>query len=167
MGIHELYKDGVTFQNFVNQDTDAYKEKTLQILEKIEFSKEQLNKINSIDKNINILICAEMWCPDCMINVPVIEKMKQLNKNISLSIVGKEGNEEFFKKYAPEENIKIPTFVIYDENFREMGSLVEHPKKIKEILSNSNQPNRIVAMRKYRKGEFAKETLDDILDIIL
>lgn len=167
MEINEVYKKGVTFDEFVNQDTDAYKEKTLQILEKIDFNEEQKKKIKLIDKKINVLICAEMWCPDCMINVPVIEKMKLLNDNINISIVGKEGNEEVFKKYAPEENIKIPTFVFHDENFEEMGSIVEYPKKIAQILSDGNQARRIVAMRKYRKGEYANETLNDILDILL
>jgi len=34
-------------------------------------------------------------------------------------------------------------------------------------MANGNQPNIIVAMRKYRKGEYAVETLKDILEIIL
>ena len=167
MDIRELFEKGVCFEEFVNQDTDAYKEKTLQILNDIKFKPEQIEKIKQINNKIYILTFAEMWCPDCMINVPVIEKMRQLNEKITISIVGKEGNEKFFKKYSPDENLKIPTFVVFDKNFKEIGSLVEHPKVVKDILSSSNQPNRIVAMRKYRKGEYANETLDDILQIIL
>lgn len=167
MGINDLFNKGVSFKEFVNQDADAYKEKTLQILGEIQFEAEQVNDIRQINDKVHILVCAEMWCPDCMINVPVIEKMRLLNSNINISIVGKEGNEEFFKKYAPEESVKIPTFVVFNKDFEEMGSLVEHPTIIKDILVSSNQPNRIVAMRKYRKGEYAKETLDDLLQIIL
>ncbi|MTI48417.1 thioredoxin family protein [Sporosalibacterium faouarense] len=167
MDINGLFKTGVSFDEFVNQDTDAYKEKTLQILDKIDFTEEEEEKIKSIDENINVLICAEMWCPDCMINVPVIEKMRLLNDFINISIVEKEGNEEFFKKYSPEENVKIPTFVFYDSEFNEIGSIVEHPRQVKQILSENNQPKRIVAMRKYRKGEYASYTLNDVLEIIL
>lgn len=167
MNIDDLYKKGVSFEEFVNRDSGTYREKTLEILEKINFSKEEQRKIESINKAIKVLICAEMWCPDCMINVPVIEKIRQISENISISIVGKEGNEQFFEEYAPEGNIRIPTFVFFDSDYNVLGSIIEHPKKIKEILSDNNQPKRIVAMRKYRKGEYARETLNDILEVIL
>ncbi len=167
MTIRDIMQTGVSFEEFVNQDTDAYKEKTLKILDTIKFTEEQLKRIRAINKKLYILICAEMWCPDCMINVPVVEKMRQLNKNISLSIVGKERTLDFFQKYALDEKVRIPTFVFLNEEFNEMGSIVEHPRIIREILASGNQPNRIVAMRKYRKGEYAQEILNDILEIIL
>ncbi|RKD33736.1 thioredoxin family protein [Thermohalobacter berrensis] len=162
-----LYDTGVSFDEFVNRDNDTYKEKTLEILNSINFTEEQIEKIKSIDKNIKVLICGEIWCPDCMINIPVVEKMRKYNDKIELSIVPRDGNEEYFIKYAPCEKVKIPTFVFYDEDFNELGSFVEHPKKIKDIVSNGNQANIIVAKRKYKKGEYAQETLRDILEILL
>lgn len=162
----ELFSSGMSFDEFVNTDTSTYKENTLQVYNSINFEDEYIEKIKSIDRTINILVCAEMWCPDCMINVPVLEKMKELNPNINISIVKKEGNENFFSKYAINGVIKIPTFVVFDENFNELGSFVEHPKKVTEVISKGNQPNIIVTMRKYRKGEYAQETLKDILELI-
>jgi len=164
---YELFQSGVSFNDFVNTDTGSYREKTLEIFDTMEIDDDLLNKIKSIDRKINVLICAEMWCPDCMINVPVVEKMRTYNDNINISIVEKGGNEDFFKKYSYSDSAKIPTFLFCDENFKELGSFVEHPKKIKDIMANGNQPNIIVAMRKYRKGEYAVETLKDILEIIL
>ncbi|WP_069651033.1 thioredoxin family protein [Caloranaerobacter ferrireducens] len=162
-----LYDKGVSFDEFVNKDKDTYREKTLEILNKIKLNDDLINKVKSIDKKIKVLVCAEIWCPDCMINVPVLEKIRQYNDNIDISIVEKDGNEDFFIKYSEEDRVKIPTFVFFDENFKELGSFVEHPKKIKDIISKGNQPNIIVAMRKYRKGEYAEETLKDILEILL
>lgn len=162
-----LYDKGVSFDEFVNKDKDTYREKTLEILNKIKLNDDLINKVKSIDKKIKVLVCAEIWCPDCMINVPVLEKIRQYNDNIDISIVEKDGNEDFFIKYSEEDRVKIPTFVFFDENFKELGSFVEHPKKIKGIISKGNQPNIIVAMRKYRKGEYANETLKDILEILL
>lgn len=162
----ELFSSGMTFDEFVNTDTSTYKENTLQVFNSINFEDEYVEKIKSIDRIINILVCAEMWCPDCMINVPVLEKMRELNSNINISIVKKEGNESFFSKYTHNRIVKIPTFVLYDESFKELGSFVEHPKKVTEVVSKGNQPNIIVTMRKYRKGEYAQETLKDILELI-
>lgn len=166
MDIYDLYNKGVSFEEFVNKDKDTYREKTLEILNKIKLNDDLINKVKSIDKKIKVLVCAEIWCPDCMINVPVLEKIRQYNDNIDISIVEKDGNEDFFIKYSEEDRVKIPTFVFFDENFQELGSFVEHPKKIKDIISKGNQPNIIVAMRKYRKGEYAEETLKDILEIL-
>ena len=166
MDIYELFKSGLSFDAFVSTDTGSYRDRTLEIFNQINFDEEYIHKIKNINRKINVIICAEMWCPDCMINVPVLEKMRKYNDNINISIVGKEGNEEYFKKYAHGESVKIQTFVFYDEDFNEIGSIIEHPKKIKDIIANGNQPNIIVAMRKYRKGEYAQETLKDILEIL-
>ncbi len=161
-----LFENGMSFEEFINLDHNSYREKILEIYNSININKELKNKIKNINRKINILICAEMWCPDCIINVPVIEKIRQLNKNIKISIVEKDGNEEFFKKYSYEESVKIPTFVFYDEEFDEIGSFIERPSYIKEVQNSNNQPLKIVTMRKYKKGEYVEETLKDIMNII-
>ena len=166
MKTNDLFNSGVSFTEFVNTDTGSYKEKTLEILDTIEFDEEYIKDIENINTNINILVFGEIWCPDCMINIPVIEKMKQYNGNIDVSIVSKEGNEDFLKKYFVKDHVKIPILIVCDEKFKELGIFTEHPKKIKEIIDQGNESKIIVAMRKYRKGEYAQETLKDILDII-
>ncbi|MTI66537.1 MAG: thioredoxin family protein [Firmicutes bacterium] len=166
MEVIDLYNSGISFDKFVDNDGDTYKDKTLEILNSIEFEDKLIKQIKEIDKKVNVLVCAEIWCPDCMINVPVIQKMKQLNKNIKLSIVEKDGNEAFFIEHSYGENVKIPTFIFYNEKFEKLGVFIEYPKKIKDIVANGNQPNIIVAKRKYRKGEYAQETLKDILQIL-
>lgn len=162
----KLFSTGISFEEFVNLDEDSYKEKTLSIFQTIKIDNELENRIKNVNKKINILICAEMWCPDCMINVPVVEKMRQINENINLSIVERENNEEYFSKYVSGENVKIPTFIFFDGDFNEIGSFVERPNYVKEIQSSDNQPLKIVTMRKYKKGEFTCETLKDILRIL-
>lgn len=166
MDSKKMFHSGISFQDFVNMDEDSYKEKTLEVYNSIDFSDEFVERIKSIDKNIKVLICAEIWCPDCMINVPVIEKMRSMNKKIEVSIVSREGNEEFFKKFSNDENVKIPTFIFYDEEFKLLGTFIERPRIVKEVYKTGNQTNIIVTMRKYRKGEYIDETLKDILDTL-
>ncbi|WDV45458.1 thioredoxin family protein [Clostridiaceae bacterium M8S5] len=164
MDIYNLYNSGMSFDDFVNQDTYVYKDKTLQIFDNISFEQHLVEQIKNLNSKIKILICAEIWCPDCMINVPVIEKMREINSNVQLSIVGREGNEEFF--IGDSTKVRIPTFIVYDEDFNELGRLIEHPKVIDDVIMSGNQPNIIVTKRKYRKGEYTQDTLVDILDII-
>lgn len=167
MDVYDIYNIGISFDDFVNNDEDTYRDKTLEIYNSLKFSNKLIEKIKSIDKNIKVLVCAEIWCPDCMINVPVLKKMQDYNKNIQISIVKKEGNENFFKYYSISDSIKIPTFIFYDDKFNKLGSFIEYPKKIKDVVSKGNQSRIIVTKRKYRKGEYAQETLKDILNIIL
>lgn len=166
MKVKELFGTGISFEEFLKLDSNAYKEKTIEVFNNINFEGDNINRIKNIDKSINVLICAEIWCPDCMINVPVVGKMRQINENIRISIVDKEGNEEFFKSFNTEGVLKIPTFVFFDENFNVLGSFIERPNVVKEVYNRGNQPEIIVTMRKYRKGEYTKETLKDILQIL-
>lgn len=164
MQISELFKEGISFDEFIKTEDESYKEKTLAVLDSIEFDQEYIERIENIDRDINILISGELWCADCLINIPVIEKMKRYNDRIHLSIVTKEAIIE--SKIKGDTHIKLPSFIVYDENFNELGIFIEHPKKIKEIIEGGNESNFLVQIRKYRKGEYTGETLKDILDII-
>lgn len=162
----ELFEKGISFDEFVNRDSNSYRDKTLEIFSGIKFEENNINRIKNIDKNINILICAEIWCPDCMINVPVVEKLRQINENIHISIVDKDGNEDFFRSFNNEDILKIPTFIFYDEYYNVLGDFIERPNFVKEVYNRGNQPEIIVTMRKYKKGEYTEETLRDILDAL-
>lgn len=164
MQISNLFENGMSFDEFIKTDEESYREKSLEVLESINFEEESIEKIKSIDEKINILICGEIWCADCMINIPVIEKMRTYNENINISIVSKDQIRESDIKI--ESHIKLPTFIVYDEDFNELGFFTEHPRKIKEIIESGNESNFLVTIRKYRKGEYTGETLKDILNII-
>lgn len=164
MNIYDLFNSGKSFDEFVNQDTSVYKDNTLQILDNIHFNPELIERVKNIDKPINILVCAEIWCPDCMINVPVVEKMRQYNENIKIAIVSREGNEIFIGK--ENKNVRIPTFIVMDDEYEELGRFIEYPKTVYNAIKSANQPNIIVTRRKYKKGEYTKDTLEDVLKII-
>lgn len=167
MKISDLYNKGISFQEFTNSDQIDHIEETFGILNNIAFGNQYIEKIRNIDKSIRILVCAEIWCSDCRVNVPVLEKMKQYNGNIQFSIVNKDGNEEFFEKYSPAEKVRIPTFIVCEDDFRVLGTFIERPAKVKELLSNEDEAVRKEKARNYRKGQYTEETLKDILELIL
>lgn len=166
MDIRKLYDSGIAFEEFISQDDGSYKEKILEIYNSIEVDSDLLNKINSIHKDINVLVFAEIWCPDCVINLPALKKICDINSSIKMKIVPREGNEEYLEDYKIDGKAKIPTFVFMDADFKVLGAFVEITEIIKEIVAKGNQVDIIVAKRKYRKGEFTNETIKDILEII-
>lgn len=165
MQMSELFENGMSFDEFLQtEDDESYREKGLEILESINFDEEYIKEINSINEEVNILIYGEIWCADCMINIPVVEKMKQYNNKVKMSIVNKEIKIENNVKL--EEHIRLPTFIVYDKDFNELGTFKEFPRKLKEIMESGNESNSLVNIRKYRKGDFTQETLKDILHLI-
>ncbi|PAB57511.1 thioredoxin family protein [Anaeromicrobium sediminis] len=166
MDMKQLFEKGVSFIEFVNQDKDTHKEKTLEIYNNAEIQDTIKDMIKSIDEKVNILVFAEIWCPDCMINVPALQKISDENSNFNLSIIPREGNESYLEEYKVGGKAKIPTFVFMDKDFNKMGAFVEKPLVVKNIEENGTQPEIIVTKRKYRKGEYVEETIKEIINII-
>ncbi|SHJ89453.1 thioredoxin family protein [Paramaledivibacter caminithermalis] len=166
MDIKKLYEKGITFEQFMSQDDGTYREKILEIYNNIEIDNTLLDKIKSIHKEINVLVFAEIWCPDCVINLPALRKICDINKAVNMKIVPREGNEQYLEEYKIDGKAKIPTFIFMDDDFKPIGTFIEIPRVIGEIVGKGNQVDIIVAKRKYRKGEFTKDTIKDILKII-
>ncbi|WP_432404892.1 thioredoxin family protein [Wukongibacter sp. M2B1] len=167
MDIKYLYDSGICFEEFMTQDDGAYIEKISNIYDTIELDDDLLAKIQSIDKEVRVLAFAEIWCPDCVINLPALKKICDLNNFIKMKIVSREGNEEYLNDHRIDGKPKIPTFLFLDEEFKEIGAFIEIPSIIKQVMSNGSQVDIIVTKRKYRKGELIEETIKDILKIII
>lgn len=167
MTFQELFLKGCTFEQFVNKDMDINRDRTLELYHQIELSEELIASIESIDIPIKILAFAEIWCPDCMINVPALQKIQDINHKLEIKLLPREGNEESLIAYKVGGKAKIPTFIVMDENFNELGVFIETPKVIKDIVARGNQVEVIVAKRKYRKGENVIDTIKEILEFIM
>jgi len=167
MIFQQLFELGMSFEVFAPNNKDANIEKLLEVYNGIELDEELINKIQSVDKPIYILAFVELWCPDCIINLPAIKKLNDTNSNITFRILPKEGNEKYMENYKIHGKPKIPTFIILNDKFEEVGSFIEHPKIVKDIVSKGNQVEVIVAKRKYHKGEYVKDTIKEVVNIIL
>lgn len=164
--MEELFRAGNTFYEFVNKDKDTHKEKTLENYRQIEVDEILENEIKAIDETIYILVFGEIWCPDCMINVPALQKMTDINEKIIIRIVSREGNEGHMANYSLNGKPRIPTFVVMNQQFEEKGTFVEQPQTIKDIVAKGNQAEIIVARRKYQKCEYINDTIKEVLGII-
>lgn len=167
MSLQQLFNKAVSFEDFAPNDQDANKERLLEIYNKIEIHEEVISKIQSINKKIHILAFAELWCPDCIINLPALKKINDINPNIIFRILPRDGYEEYMEKYKIGGKPKIPTYVILNDKFEEQGAFIENPKVVKDIVNKGNQVEIIVAKRKYKKGEYVNDTIEEIINIIL
>ncbi|AKL97096.1 thioredoxin TrxA [Clostridium aceticum] len=166
MIFREIFASAGSFQAFLKEDQDVHREKTLEIYKGILLQEELVEKIKLIDKTVYILAFAEIWCPDCVINVPALQKMSDNNENIKIGILPRKGNEVYMEKYKVGGKTKLPTFVILDDQYNEKGVFIETPKILRDAIAKGNEVEITIAKRKYKKGEYITNTIEEILDTI-
>ncbi|MEG2787260.1 MAG: thioredoxin family protein [Romboutsia sp.] len=166
MVLKELFESGYDFEQEFNQSDLAYQEKSNEYRANMEITEETINKVKSIEKKINILGFSELWCPDCQINLTVIDYLTKLNPNIKLRLQTREGNEEVIKAHSDDGKIKIPIFIYLDSNFEKIGSFIELPSNVREVDISDNQVEKIKTKKLYRKGSYMEQTILDFLKII-
>lgn len=166
MSLQRLFEEGMSFEVFAPNEHDVNVEKILEIYNGIEIDKKLFNKIKLINKPIYILAFAEPWCTDCIINLPALKKINDINPGIVFKILPKDFDDDYIEKYKAHGKFKIPTFIILNEKFEELGEFVENPKTFDDIINKGSQTEVVVAKRKYRKGEYVNETIEEIINII-
>ena len=137
----------------------------LEIYDGIEIDEELFNEIKSIGESIYILAFAELVFR-LHYKFTRTQKINDINPNIMFRILPKEDNEKYMGNYKTDTKLKIPTFIILNDKFEEIGAFVENPKILDSIISKGNQVEVVVAKRKYQKGEYVDETIKEIVDII-
>ncbi|MEF9991549.1 MAG: thioredoxin family protein [Romboutsia sp.] len=166
MILKELFDSGISFGEEFDKSDEAHREKAQEYMESMKISEEVINKVKSIDKKINILGFSELWCPDCQINLSVMNYLTQLNENINLKLQSIKGNEEVIKEHSDDGRVKVPLFIMLDKETNKLGAFVEVPSNVRKAEESDNQVERIVAKKEYRKGKYMEQTILDFLDII-
>lgn len=166
MILKELFESGYGFDQEFNQSDLAHQEKSQEYRSNMDITQETIDKVKAIEKEINILGFSELWCPDCQINLTVIDYLTKLNPNIKLRLQTREGNEEVIKAHSDDGKIKIPIFIYLDSNFEKIGSFIELPSNVRAVDIGDNQVEKIKTKKLYRKGSYMEQTILDFLEII-
>ena len=153
-----------TFKDYLKyEDNGEYSEKQLKIMDKITLSNETIKKINSIDKEINILVVAQVYCPDCRAIIPFIEKFSELNNKIKVIYSSRDESSELLK--SKTGFTKIPT-LFYNDKEKLNLFLMEFPNVVN--LTFSKEPNNYDEIKyNFRTGKFNKEIEKELSDYLI
>lgn len=163
MILKELFESGCSFEEEFNHADLIHSKKSIEYRENIKVSEETIDKVKSIKEQIYILGFSELWCPDCQINLTVMDYITKLNPNIKLKLHKRSGNEELIKKHSDDKRVKIPLFIYLNEEFEKIGAFIELPSNVKAIENSENQVEKIVTKREYRKGSYMEQTILDFI----
>ena len=116
-----------------------------------------IGKLSRLPGSYSILVAAEMWCPDCHKNLPVIHAVAASAPAIRLGIVTRDKAEAVFKAHFGVDKVKIPFAVVLDENAIPLGQFIERPKTA--IGKNGE------VTESYKNGELLADTAREVASI--
>lgn len=148
-GFNEYLKNGT--------EEEAYKQTRI-IDEKLKLSNETEEKIKKIDKDINILAVAEVYCPDCRAVISFLEKFSRINDKIKIEYITREE--------AQHINItkveRIPTLFYHSEDKVSLF-LLEFPNVVREKMNNNPENFDEIKMN-FRLGKYNEEIEKELVD---
>ncbi len=87
-----------------------------------------VDRFEHVAERFYLIIFSADWCSDCTVYVPSLAKTLLIAKNnlISAKVV----DYDSYRDIADDLRIKnVPTMIVYDKNWREVGRFVETPRK--------------------------------------
>ncbi len=79
---------------------------------------------------LHILILTEDWCPDSVQFVPMVIALAQRVPTVEVRLMRRSAHQDLAALYRrPDGTQAIPTFVLLDADFQELGVLIERPER--------------------------------------
>lgn len=164
-----VYEEAWDYEGYLNSDLLEYKLKQERIFEKLQLKAENIKKIQNIKNTVNVVIFAEIYCPDCRAVVPFLEKFSRINENITINIFPREGNREYISFHS--QNSYIPLVLVEDtkKGEDEFVRILEEslPQVIEKYKSVENIEERRKIIYEFRTGQMNDELENYLVNKIL
>lgn len=156
-----LYEKGISFRSYIFNLDEKSKHNLMKYYIPMNIKEEHKEELKKIKKKINILGVVEPNCPDCWINLSLLEKMISPSENIELRLITRDSITNELDDYKVDGFIKVPTFIMMNEKFELFGSFVERPQILKNADINTSEGSAM--NMKYIIGKLINETAEEIL----
>ncbi|EAQ99877.1 thioredoxin family protein [Maribacter sp. HTCC2170] len=157
----------LTDYTLLNQRRMKRLDKTLKIGEEI------VTKIKGYDKKVTWLVLTESWCGDAAQTMPMINKVAQLNDDISLKVILRDENLDIMNRFLTNGAMAIPKLImVEDGSGKVVGEWGSRPKvAAKMVIDYKNEHGTLTPEFKqdlqvwYNKDK-GQSTLDDLLGLL-
>lgn len=156
-----------TFEDYLKYEVTEEQEdkKQLRIIKKVQLSEKTVKAIKNIEKKIEIVAIAQVYCPDCRAAVTFLKKFSDLNDKIKIDYRNRKTGAEFFPNLKEGEKIKIPSlFAKKGENYELFWN--EFPKVVREEMEK-NPDNFEDLKYNYRIGKFNDKIEEELVKYFL
>jgi hypothetical protein len=128
----ERFEQGMSYEAYKAQMTRS-REQLEENERTVQFDQEDLSFFKELPQRLNVLVLTEDWCGDAIANVPVLGRLAEESGKLNLSVFLRDQNLDLMDQYLNRGEFRsIPTFVFFDEDFKELGHWIERPASITE-----------------------------------
>lgn len=107
----------------------------------IKISDETAKEIQKIEESQTWLVITEGWCGDAAQNLPVINKMAELNNNIHLKLVLRDENLELMDLFLTNGGRSIPKLIALDSNNNVINTWGPRPTVATKMVADYKAKN--------------------------
>ena len=134
----EQFEQGMTAEAWLREKVDANREKFLDNIKANTFSFDDRQFFNN--HPVSIAAFGEDWCTDVVQFLPVVIKLAEEVPSVKLRIFERDDNLDLMEPYFKEGKYQsIPVFVVYDEDWNELGHFIERPEEVTRAMAEETR----------------------------
>jgi hypothetical protein len=150
----ERFEKATTFDQYVER-MKTNKEQMIKNTDEVQVPPEDIEWWRSRGK-VNVYALTYDGCGDALYNIPVIAAIAKQCPNVDLRVVQRDENIDVMDEYLNQGIYRsVPTFVILDENFDEIGNLKERAESMTRVIEAE-----MIAIRRRLREENKSEWRD-------
>jgi hypothetical protein len=102
----------------------------------VKISDETTSEIQNLKEPQTWLVLTEGWCGDAAQNLPVINKMAELNENIELKLILRDENLELMDLFLTNGGRSIPKLIVLDKNQNALNTWGPRPDVAAKLVAD-------------------------------
>ncbi|MEZ4733876.1 MAG: SelT/SelW/SelH family protein [Caldilineaceae bacterium] len=135
----ERFAQGLTYAEYKAQMT-RNQERFLANEQAVALDSADLSFFTQLSAPFHVLVLAEDWCGDVINNLPVLGRLAEASGKLAVRVFLRDQNLDIMDQYLKEGQFRsIPVFVVFDENFRELGYWIERPASVTKLQEEMRQ----------------------------
>jgi hypothetical protein len=126
----ERFDQGMTYDQYKAQMT-RNRERFEANERELQLDPDDLAAFQRLTQPLNVLVLAEDWCGDVINNLPILGRLAAESGKLNVRIFLRDQNPDLMDQYLNQGEFRsIPVFAFFDDQFHEIGRLVERPASV-------------------------------------
>lgn len=138
----------------------------------IKISDETKNEIQRVKEPQTWLLITEGWCGDAAQNLPIINKMADINSNIQLKLVLRDENLELIDLFLTNGGRAIPKLIALDKDFNVLHTWGPRPSVATKMVADYKEKHGALDatfkqdLQVWYNKDKGKSTQDDFINLL-
>lgn len=129
----DRFEQGMTYDEYKTQMT-RNRDRLEENERTVALTPEDVQFFRELPQPLHVLVLTEDWCGDALANVPILGRLAAESGKLNLRLFLRDQNLDIMDQYLKDGTHRsIPTFVFFDQDFRELGHWIERPAMVSEM----------------------------------